>query len=65
MFGFFRRRRQTFTSYLGIIFILELVLLFSGVLRISVDFNNVSLNPAAIIGLLILALIAIGELWEW
>ncbi len=65
MFRWYRRRRQTFTSYLAIILIAELVLIFSGVIQISFNFENLSLNPGVIAGLLILAFIAIGELWEW
>jgi hypothetical protein len=65
MWRWYRRRRQTFTSYLAIIFIAELVLIFSGVIQIGFNFDDLSVNPGVIVGLLILAFIAIGELWEW
>ncbi|OGO43329.1 MAG: hypothetical protein A2Z04_09405 [Chloroflexi bacterium RBG_16_57_9] len=65
MFRWYRRRRQTFTSYLAIILILEMVLLFSGIIRVSFSLEEVQLSPGALVGLILLAIIAIGELWEW
>lgn len=65
MFRWYRRRRQTFTSYLAIILIAELVLLFSGVMRVTFSLESVQMTPGALVGLILLGIIAIGELWEW
>ncbi|MSP13718.1 MAG: hypothetical protein EXR62_12275 [Chloroflexi bacterium] len=65
MFRWYRGRRQTFTSVMAIIFIVQVVLISAGVIEINFRFENFSLNGGAIVGLLLLAFIAIGELWEW